>query len=640
MPIISPPPPTEQAMPMSCGPPVLLESYCSGTQRHSYAFSSPCGRIVARQVGEVVPALAALEKAVAKDGLHAAGFVAYEAASALDPALRTTAAVSPLPLLWFGLYRQRHAVRPGQLEPESGYALSSWEPSLDWQTYETAVERIREYAASGDTYQVNFTMPLRAAFSGDDRALYRDLCLGQRASFCAYMRVGDFSILSASPELFFSLRDGKLTARPMKGTSARGRWLEEDLKLASALRESAKDRAENVMIVDLLRNDLGRVSQFGSVDVTALCELERYDTLWQMTSTVESLIRPDIGLCDLLRALFPCGSVSGAPKVRTMEIISELEDEPRGVYTGCIGFLSPGGCSTDALAATASETPTPAGHGCLQGIEASFSVAIRTVVLDRANGRAEYGIGGGITHYSTPAEEYEECLLKARVVTHRRPDFDLLETLLFEAEGGYYLLDRHLDRLGESARYFGYSCHRGEVARALAGYARDLNGPRYSVRLTLSRSGRISVSGDPVDAKQTGAWRAVVADVPVDSGDPFLYHKTTNRRIYDERLARHSGYDEVVLHNQRGEVTECCRGNLVVVSEGERWTPCRDSGLLAGTYRAELLASGELQERAIALDELRRAEAVFMINSVRRWVPLELADSQAIREGGRHVQDR
>ena len=609
-------------------PAVLLESYSSDTHRYSHGFSGRCGQIVALKLREVVPALTALERAVAEDGLHAAGFVAYEAASALDPALRTAAPTSPLPLLWFGLYRQRQTVRPGQLEPGSGYALSSWEPSLDRQTYETAVERIREYAASGDTYQVNLTMPLRAAFSGDDRALYRDLCLGQRASFCAYMRVGDLSILSASPELFFSLKNGRLTTRPMKGTSARGRWLEEDVRLASALRESSKDRAENLMIVDLLRNDLGRVSQAGSVRVPALWELERYDTLWQMTSTVESLIRPDVELCDLLTALFPSGSVTGAPKVRTMEIISELEAHPRGVYTGCIGFLSPGSRSEGA------------GGGGLRRVEAGFSVAIRTVILDRAEGRAEYGIGGGITHYSTPADEYEECLLKARVVTHRRPDFDLLETLLFEAEGGYYLLDRHLDRLCESARYFGYPCRRGEVAEALARYARELDGARFKVRLTVSRAGRISVSGRPMDSNQKDAWQAVVAEVPVDSGDPFLYHKTTNRRTYDERLARHPGYDEVVLYNQRAEVTECCRGNLVIVLEGERWTPCRDSGLLAGTYRAELLASGELQERAIGLDELNRAESVFAINSVRRWVRLELADSQTIQGRERHVQDR
>ena len=577
---------------------VLLESYSSERDQASFAFSGWCGEIVAHHREEVLPALVEVEGAVDR-GWHAAGFLSYEAAGGFDPVLQTRD--GSIPCLWFGLFRERQRVAAGGLAPRGGYSLSPWQPSIPRRAYDEAIERIRSYIAAGDTYQVNFTFRMRADFAGDDRAFYRDLCQSQRASYCAYLDLGPYRILSASPELFFSLQDGVLTTRPMKGTRPRGRWPDEDDELAAALQRSEKDRAENVMIVDLLRNDLGRVSEMGSVAVPRLWEVERYETVLQMTSTVRSRMRTGVTVRELLTALFPCGSVTGAPKVRTMQIISELEGSSRGVYTGCIGFVSP-------------------------GPEVRFNVAIRTVWLDMIKGRAEFGVGGGITFDSSPQGEYEECVTKARVLTDRRPDFALLETFLFEPGSGYFLLERHLERLCSSARYFGFRCPIDAVTRALEAEAAPLAGGPHRVRLVLGRDGDTQVHAATLAPPSGARFRVALATTPVDSRDPLLFHKTTHRAPYESRLAMRPDCDDVILQNERGEVTECCIGNLVSVLGEQRWTPPLKSGLLPGTYRAELLARGEIAERVLSFQDLQRADALYLINSVRQWVPLELVD--------------
>ena len=580
-------------------PLVLLESYSGERDPLSFAFSGCCGEVVARHPGEVLPALREVEREVSR-GRHAAGFLSYEAAPGLDPVLQTRSG-GMLPLIWFGLFRERTEVAPGSLMPSGSYSLSAWAPSISRPAYDQALWRIRDYIASGDTYQVNFTFRMRAAFEGDDRAFYRDLCRSQRASYCAYLDLGRYRLLSASPELFFSLQDGALTARPMKGTRPRGRWPEEDEKLAAELREAEKDRAENVMIVDLLRNDLGRVSQTGSVAVPRLWEVERYETVLQMTSTVTSHLRSGIGLAELLTALFPCGSVTGAPKVRTTQIISELEDSPREIYTGSIGFISP-------------------------GPEIRFNVAIRTAWIDTLTGRAEFGVGGGITYDSSPEGEYEECQVKARVLTARCPEVDLLETLLFEAGSGYFLLARHLDRLHHSARFFGFSCDIDRVANRLEKEAGNLDGGAYKVRLLLGRTGSLQVNHEKLEPQARKPLRVAIAAEPVDSREPLLFHKTTCRTTYESRLASRPDCDEVILQNERGEITECCIGNLVAVMEGAMWTPPQESGLLSGTFREELLVRGDIGVRLLTPRDLQRAEELYLINSVRRWVRLELVD--------------
>ena len=397
------------------------------------SFRDPVRVIEAHRIEDVPAALRAVEELVEKRGLHAAGFVSYEAAPAFDAALRTRPAAS-FPLLWFGIYTRPSTTRlPSSVSGESSY---SWVPSISEETYRQGVGRIKEYIARGDTYQVNYTFRLAAAFSGAAESIFLKINRAQMAEYGAFIDTGRYAICSASPELFFLLDGHHLSSRPMKGTAARGRTLQEDLKQAARLQNSEKNRAENLMIVDMIRNDLGRVARTGSVRVPRLFEIERYPTVFQMTSTVTA--SSPAPFADIMAALFPCASVTGAPKPRTMEIIAELEQTPRRVYTGCIGFLSP-------------------------GRQAQFNVAIRTILIDRERKRAEYGVGGGILWDSTVDDEYEECRIKARVLTSGYPEFSLLETILWTPDRGYYLLERHLARLRDSAAYFGFSVDLGRI---------------------------------------------------------------------------------------------------------------------------------------------------------------------------------
>ena len=572
--------------------PVLLESYAPGGQGRSFTFDQPVDEVVALEVGDVRSALIAVEQAVDK-GLHAAGFLCYEAAAGLDKAYCTREA-GALPLLYFALFSGRDEVVVGG---EVGdYSLGEWQASVSQEQYRADIERVRAYIAAGDTYQVNYTLRLRSDFAGDARALYRAMGQLQQCGYSAFFDLGEHILLSASPELFFQLDGRQCTARPMKGTRPRGCWSAEDRRLAEELRNSAKDRAENVMVTDLLRNDLGRISDVGSVQVSALWETERYPTVWQLTSTVASRLKEGVGLADVFAALFPCGSITGAPKIRTMQIIAELERDPRGIYTGCMGYWSP-------------------------GEDACFNVAIRTAHLDTKKGLLEYGVGSGVTWASSAAAEYAECLVKAQVMHVRRPVFHLLETMLCE-EGQYFLLDRHMQRLADSAAFWGFSCDIDHVEQLLVKKSNCLGENDFRVRVLLDDSGAVKFEYHPLTPHKR--LKVTLATEKVDSADPFLYHKTTHRAVYEQHLAARADCDDVVLHNERGELTECCIGNLVLEMDGERYTPPIESGLLAGTFRAELLARGEIRERVIKRDELARADAHYLINSVRRWVALDL----------------
>ena len=570
----------------------LFESHSTDRQERSHVFARPVDEVVATEAGQVQAALAAVERAV-EQGLHAAGFICYEAATGLDQALQT-AAPGELPLVYFGLFATKESLIAW--EEGGDYVLGAWRPSVDQAAYEADIECIRNHIAAGETYQVNYTLRLRSEFSGDPRGLYCNMCRAQQAAYCAYIDLGRHVLLSASPELFFRIQGKRCTTRPMKGTRPRGRWSAEDRQLAKELRQSAKDRAENVMVTDLLRNDLGRISQVGSVEVARLWETERYPTLWQLTSTIESNLRAGVGLTELATALFPCGSITGAPKVQTMEIIAKLEREPRGIYTGCIGYISPGG-------------------------EACFNVAIRTAHLDREKGQLEFGVGGGITWGSSAAGEYAECLVKAQILHTQRPEFELLETLRCE-NGVFYLLDQHCQRLAAAAAYWDFVFDRERVIEKIEDSVKGLEDRVLKVRLTLSHEGKITVQVAPLSPP--AKLRVALAVEKVDSSDPFLYHKTTHRVVYEHQLAARPECDDVLLYNERGELTECCIGNLVLELAGQRYTPPVAAGLLAGTFREELLARGEICERTLKIEDLARADALYLINSVRGWVELEL----------------
>lgn len=582
-------------------PEVRFDDLSPGSER-SFRLTGPVGVIEARARDEVAGVIEAAGAASAR-GLWVGGFVAYEAAPGLDPALavRERDPADPfaaLPLAWFALFERREPI-PG-LEPggDGPPPDMPWRPSVDRRRYDEAIGRIRELIAAGETYQVNHTLRLRARLIGDERGLYRDLALAQRGGYAAYLNLGRYRVLSASPELFFRIDGRRITARPMKGTAARGRWPAEDDLAASRMVASAKERAENAMIVDLLRNDVGRIAEAGSVVVERMFEPERYETVWQLTSTVRADLVPGASVLDAFRALFPSGSVTGAPKVRTTQIIRGLEDSPRGVYCGAIGYLAPPGSGEPS---------------------ATFNVAIRTVTLDAQTGTAEYGVGGGITFDSSAAGEYEEVLAKTRVLISARPAFALFETLRYEPSQGFSHLPEHLDRMAGSARYFGYRFDREAAVSTLKGAVTDRPPEPARVRLELDRDGTLRTRVRDLAPAMDRPVRLALDDEPVDPEDVWLFHKTTRRRPYDRRKDRRPDVDDVVLVNTRGEVTESTIANLAV-RIGDRWvTPPLDAGLLPGTYRAVLVRDGTLVERPVPVDELLGAEEVALISSVRGW---------------------
>jgi para-aminobenzoate synthetase/4-amino-4-deoxychorismate lyase len=580
-------------MPMT--EPVLLFDFPDATgQRRALRFADPVELIVARTLDEVRPALHAVQRAV-DAGYYAGGYLAYESAPAFDPALRVQPG-GDLPLLWFGIFREPCAATP---EPEdAAFQLSPWQPNVSQAAYRRKIAAIREAIANGETYQTNYTLRLRAAFSGDDWAFYRRLRAAQRADYCAYLNLGRFRVLSASPELFFHWRDSEIVARPMKGTAKRGRWLAEDQAWAAWLAASEKNRAENLMIVDLLRNDLGRVAAVGSVHVPQLFAIELYPTLFQMTSTVAATARPGTTLDDIFAALFPCGSITGAPKASTMNLIARLEDSPRGVYCGAIGLVTP-------------------------QREAIFNVAIRTVVIDTESGAAEYGVGGGITWDSTPEDEYAEALTKAALLSEPAPSFALLETLRLE-QGTYTLLERHLDRLAESARYFDIPLALPAVRAALTEHRAQWAQGSHRVRLLVALDGAITVESTPLTEQPNAPLPITLATTPIARHDRWLFHKTTRREIYEQRRQEQPAVFDVLLWNEQGELTEFTIGNLVIELDGVRWTPPRESGLLAGTFRAELLEQVVIHERVLTRADLMQAARIWLINSVREWVPVDL----------------
>lgn len=580
----------------------LFESFNPQRRGWSQAFRSPQSVYSAAVPDQISHVVVKAQQAAAR-GQWAVVMLSYEAAPAFDPAL----AAHPgdgFPLAVVAIYD----------ESESGPFISHtsseartpevnagpWAAQTSREEYARAIARIHDYIAAGDAYQVNYTIPFVRSYSGDPEAWYRRLCSAQGAGYCAYLDLGRYIVISISPELFFERRGDRLITRPMKGTIARGRWEAEDLVRAGELAGSEKNRAENLMIVDLLRNDLGRIAVPGSVRVPELFSVERYETLWQMTSTIEATLRAGTQLMDVLRAVFPCGSITGAPKVRATQIIRETEAGPRGLYTGAIGFVRPGG-------------------------DCVFNVAIRTIVLDRKTGIARFGAGGGITADSTVEGEYGECLLKASFLDFHRPDFELLETMLIE-DGEWFLLERHLSRAAASARFFGFAWDESAIRRQLFEVRTQHCAGRWRVRCLFDRGGgaRIEASQLPDEGKRV--LRVGIAAQPVDSRDVFLYHKTTHREVYERALRSRPDCDDVLLWNERGEVTESALANLVIEDKDGMWTPGREAGLLSGTFRDELIATGQLRERVIMRDETSRKPSFRLVNSVRRWITAALVD--------------
>lgn len=563
-------------------------------------FTEPREVVIARHKGDVAQALRKVEEAVECRGLHAAGFIAYEAAPAFDPAL-VTRPDGDFPLLWFGLYDAPRAVA-APLSAVSGPLAEAWTPTVAPAAYRRAFEHVRRHIGDGATYQVNFTLRLRAASVTDPWTLFARLVAAHEPAYAAYVETPDWIVCSASPELFFRLDGEAIECRPMKGTIARGRFVEEDLEHAAQLRASEKNRAENVMIVDMMRNDLGRIARRGSVTVPRLFELERYPTVWHLTSTVRA--ETDAPVSTILAALFPPASITGAPKARTMRIIADLEDDPRRAYTGAVGFIAP-------------------------GRRAQFNVAIRTALIDRRRAIAEYGVGGGIVWDSRADDEYAECLTKARVLRVDAAPFDLVETMLWTPGEGFHRIDRHLGRLTRSAAYFAFDLDPGVARAALSRLAETLPPAAHRVRARCSRAGAVTAEASLFEPRDAAPRRIAIATGPIDKSDVFLFHKTTRRRAYDEARARRGDADDVLLYNERGEVTESTIANVVVEMAGELLTPPVACGLLGGVHRAELLERGVVRERVLTLHDVRSASRVYLVNALRGMWEVEVVGGHA-----------
>jgi para-aminobenzoate synthetase / 4-amino-4-deoxychorismate lyase len=553
-------------------------------------YRDPRQVIIARSISEVEAALARLNSG------HIAGFLSYEAGLAFEARLHREAGSAILPLAWFGVFDGYEEIDPGAvsslLPDQKGGWLGAPDPVISRAAYGTALDRVKAYIADGDIYQANLTFQNAVATAGHPLALYAGLRARAKAGYGGVVWTGQDWLLSLSPELFFALQQGRITTKPMKGTATK---TPDDVAAIELLRNDPKQRAENLMIVDLLRNDLSRVADPGSVDVPQLFQVETYPTVYQMTSTVTAQLRDGLGVADMLAAIYPCGSITGAPKIRAMEIIAEVEAAPRNAYTGSIGRIDPNG-------------------------DAAFNVAIRTLHIKTGESHATLGLGSGIVADSRVDEEWSECLAKGKFVADPR-DFDLIETMRFDPAGGIHLLERHIARIGESARTFGISFDRHAVRNELQAATFRISAPRR-VRLLLSMSGSIAIEITKLHPPPDGPVEIALAPLPVAASDFRLSHKTSDRAFYSEARAKAGTFD-VALVDPDGFVTEGSFTNIFLKGEGMLLTPPLSRGLLPGVLRAELLANGSAVEADLRPEDLR--SGFFVGNASRGLIEARLA---------------
>lgn len=565
-------------------------------------FSCPVETIEARSYAEIESALARLESAQA-DGLHAAGYLAYEAGLAIEDKLAPLRQDLPKagpPLLWFGLFEDVERIAPDQIPNRLPDPAGAWtgrpEPRITQSGYEKIFERAQRYIAAGDIYQTNLTFACDAKLAGHPMAIYAQLRSGSLAGYGGIVWTGTHWLLSLSPELFFSLADGEITARPMKGTAERHDDPVEDAMVRDALKTDPKQRAENLMIVDLLRNDLSREAAPGSVDVPSLFHVETYPTVHQMTSTVQAELSPGRSAIDLVRAIYPCGSITGAPKIRAMEIISELESAPRGAYTGSIGWIDPNG-------------------------DAAFNVAIRTLVLEKGASSATLGLGSGIVADSVAEDEWRECLAKGAFVTEGQPRFDLIETMRFDPVDGIAHLEKHLARMRASARALGFAFDRHAARNELQAATFRVKAPS-KVRMLASAQGRLAIEIRPITDSPTEPVSVAIAPRNAVAEDFRLNHKTTSRSVYTDAFVGGEAF-ETLLEDDAGFLTEGCFTNLFVERDGQLLTPPLSRGLLPGILRETLIEDGKAIEQDLTRAEL--ADGFLIGNAVRGLLQARLA---------------
>jgi len=558
-------------------------------------FNSPKQIIQTSKISGVTSALQKVEAIVNSQGVFAAGFVGFDASTAFDDALCVKQGNSKFPLVWFGLYEKPRRFHFPDIKTIEHCENYTWKPSIDFTGYKKKIALIKEYIAAGITYQVNYTFNLKTRIKNCPWNFFKKLVCNQNSPYSAFLHIGSHSICCASPELFFNLENNTLFCKPMKGTAQRGQTLKSDMLQKEWLQNSEKNKAENVMIVDMVRNDMGKIATNATVHVPTLFACEKYPTVWQMTSSVECTTKATVSA--IFGALFPCASITGAPKVSTMEIIKNMESDARGLYTGSIGFIAP-------------------------KRRAQFNVAIRTVVIDNKTKSASYGVGGGIVWQSDAKEEHEECRIKAGVLAKSTPDFSLLETMLYSCKSGIYLAEMHLKRLAGSAQYFDFPCNIQTIAEELTAYCSKFKKPLYRVRLLLDKSGSVRMEANELGPlKKIAALRLALAPEPIDSSDRFLYHKTTNRAVHERAAHTRPGFDDVLLYNEKGLVTETTTANIVIKTKDGLITPQLSCGLLPGTMRQHVLSRGKIKEGTVTISDLKKSKEIYCINSVRKWRP-------------------
>ncbi len=579
---------------------VLLEDACGGS---SYLFTDPVEVMEVHTLSGLDDLFVGIDAAL-QQGRYVAGFLSYEAGYGFEKTLRSCfVGPSRWPLAWFGVYDAPVVFNPSvgpttdaDRNGKDGAVADSLTIDLGEEDYAGKVGRIREWIERGDTYQANLTTTVRWQNQLAPDELLRRILQAQPVEFGALIHLGTTHIVSASPELFFRRNGATIATQPMKGTAARGRTLDEDESRAAWLAGDEKNRAENLMIVDLLRNDLGRICELGSVRATDLFHVSRFPTVFQMTSDVAGTLRDGVTNAEIFHSLFPSGSIVGAPKIRTQQILRELEGRDRGVYTGCIGFFAPGD-------------------------KAVFSVAIRTIVLDGA--QASMGVGSGIVYDSNAADEYTECRTKTRFLTECAANFRLIETLLWNGE--FVFLNDHLERLCSSARYFDFAFDKSAATGALQCASHGFTpNAEYRVRLLLAADGSVALEPTPLPSPDGGPVSILIARPQTDAEDRFLFHKTTLRDVYDAALdrARQQDCADAIFFNRDGQLTEGAIHNIILVKDGVSRTPMLQCGLLPGIYRAHLLRTKQVVEAVLTLDDLLAADHLFLCNSVRGMRPV------------------
>ncbi|MFH2137353.1 MAG: aminodeoxychorismate synthase component I [Candidatus Omnitrophota bacterium] len=582
---------------------VFLDTILSDKDNNlSYIFTDPLEIISCRKTAQIKPCLEKLQKALNR-GYYVGGFLSYESGYAFEETLpKKTEYI--FPLIWMGVFK-KPAIFPKPFLPKTqksaSYNITQLRLNTTREQYLKDIQKIRKLIAQGDTYQVNHTIKYKFNFQGSLFSLYSDLRNNQAVSYGALIKTNDFSILSFSPELFFKQNNQTISVKPMKGTFARGLTPELDKFNKNYLKNDPKNRAENIMIVDLLRNDLGKISTPGSVKTTSLFDVEKYRTLFQMTSTVESKLKNNIFLPDLFKSLFPSGSVTGAPKIRTMQIINNLEKEERKIYTGAIGFISP--------------------HK-----KACFNVAIRTILLEKNKG--EMGVGSGITYSSDPQAEYAECKLKANFLTP--PEFKLIETMRWSSEKGIPLLHLHLERLKRSAGFFYFSYNQTYIKKIIHKSISALSKQyAYKIRLLLSENGIITIEACPLSKQAKGPPAEIILSAKkICSNNKFFYHKTTLRKLYNQQYRHYKkqGFFDIIFRNEKNEITEGAISNIFIKKGRKFYTPAVSCGLLPGVFRKHFITQhkGKVIETILTLEDLKKADAIYCTNAVRGIVKVSL----------------